>query len=123
MVDIAKELEPRVSGTEQVNKPEVSVSKPEENLEVESWMEKVERKFARVPNTTDDVTDDTVIVQQPTTNQPPVTLPVNQTQMQVGKKAKTDTGIAWLVAWAMRQIKQLTKLGKSVKLQDIPEAK
>lgn len=93
----------------------------EQNLETLSWMEKIEKKFARVPNDTTDVTDDNVVIQQPQTQQPPVTLPVNQQQMQVGKKAKTDLGIAWLVEWAMRQIKLLSRLGRKVRLQDLPE--
>jgi hypothetical protein len=123
MVDMSKELESRVHSAEKPGKPVESVVKPEENLEVTSWMEKVEKKFARVSNKTTDAADDTVIVQQPSTQQPPVTLPVNHQQMQAGKKAKTDLGIAWMVAWAIRQIKQLAKLGRNVKLQDIPEAK
>ena len=96
---------------------------PEQNLESMSWMEKIEKKFARVPNTTSDITDDTVVVQQPQAQQPPITLTINTQQMQAGKKAKTDQGIAWLVSWAIRQIKMLTKLGHNVRLQDIPEAK
>jgi hypothetical protein len=123
MVDNSKELEASIGNVEQVVKPVELPPKPEQTLEVESWMEKIERKFSRVPNKTNDVTDDSVIVQQPTTQQPPVTLPVNHLQMQQGKQAKTDTGIAWLVAWAIRQIKQLTTLGRGVRLQDIPEAK
>lgn len=124
MVDNKKELEPVGSAVEKVALPQAEVPKsPEQNLEVESWIEKIEKKFARVPKNTGDVADDTVIVQQPKAGQPPVTLPVTQAQMQDGKKAKTDRGIAWLVTWAIRQIKQLTKLGRKVRLQDIPEAK
>jgi len=103
----------------QVEAPKI----PEQNLESMSFMEKIEKKFARVPNTTSDVNDDTVVVQQPQAQQPPVTLPINVQQMQVGKTAKTDLGIAWLVSWAIRQIKMLAKLGRKVRLQDIPEAK
>lgn len=124
MVDNKKELEPRVVGVEQVVVPPVETPKsPEQNLEVESWIEKIEKRFGRVPNKTSDVTDDTVVVQQPAAQQPPVTLPVTQQQMQVGQKAKTDLSIAWLVTWAIRQIKMLTKLGRNVRLQDIPEVK
>jgi hypothetical protein len=126
MVDISKEKEP-IGGTERVSVPEetasVEAKRDQENLEVSSWMEKIEKKFARVPNDTTDVTDDTVVVQQqPQTQQPPVTLPVNQQQMAAGKKAKPDLGIAWLVTWAIRQIKLLSRLGKKVRLQDLPEA-
>ncbi len=106
----------------QVEAPKI----PEQNLESMSFMEKIEKKFARVPNTTSDVNDDTVVVQpfgSAQGKQPPITLPINQQQMQVGKTAKTELGIAWLVTWAIRQIKMLTKLGRKVRLQDIPEAK
>lgn len=124
MADLKKELERGVLGAEKPPVPALEKSsKPGENLEVESWMEKIERKFARVPNKTQDVTDDTVVVQSPKAQQPPVTLPVNQQQMQAGKRAKTDSGIAWLVTWVIRQIKLLTKLGRKVRLQDLPEAK
>ena len=127
MVDIRKEKEPMV-GVERVRVPEeqITVEAPkssEQNLESLSWMEKIEKKFARVPNQTSDVADDTVVVQQPQAQQPPVTLPVNGQQMQMGKAAKPDTGIAWLVTWAIRQIKRLTRAGRNVRLEDMPEAK
>lgn len=127
MVDMKKEKEP-TQGMERVRIPEdvVTVEAPKsalQNLETLSWMEKIEKRFARVPNQTSDVTDDTVVIQQPQTQQPPVILPINQQQMQVGKKASTDNSIAWLVAWAIRQIKLLTRLGRNVRLQDIPEIK
>jgi len=128
MVDLKKEKEPG-QGMERVRLPDdlTTVEAPDrskENLEVMSWIEKIEKKFARVPNDTTDVTDDTVVIQPaPATDQPPVTLPVNQAQMQKGKTAKTDLGIAWLVTWAIRQIKKLSKLGRKVRLEDMPEVK
>lgn len=125
MVDLSKEKETN-RGSERVRVPEemASVEAKRDNLEVSSWMEKIEKKFARVPNDTTDVTDDSVVVQQqPQTQQPPVTLPVNQKQMLVGKKAKPELSIAWLVTWAIRQIKLLSRLGKKVRLQDLPEVK
>lgn len=103
--------------------PVEAPKRSEKNLETLSFMEKMEKRFARVPNATSDVADDTVVVQQPQSQQPPVTLPVNQQQMQAGMKAKTDTGIAWLITWAIRKIKMITKLGGKVRLQDIPEVK
>lgn len=115
-----KELEPmrESQGEQGVEAPKI----PEQNLEVSSWMEKIEKKFARVPNQTSDVSDDSVVVQPtPQSDQPPITLPINQQQMVVGKKAKTDTGIAWLVSWAIRQIKIFTRMGRKVRLEDIPE--
>lgn len=127
MVDVTKEKEPG-QGMERVRLPDdlTTVEAPDrakENLELQSWMEKIEKKFARVPNATSDVTDDSVVIQQPQTDQPVVTLPVNANQMQIGKTAKTDKGIAWLVAWAIRQIKMLARVGRKVRLQDIPEIK
>lgn len=127
MVDMKKEKEP-VGGMERVKLPEdlTTVEAPnrdKENLEVTTWIEKIEKQFARVPNDTTDVNDDQVVVQQPQAQQPPVTLPVNQQQMAKGKTAKVDLGIAWLVAWAIRQIKMLSRLGRKVRLQDMPEVK
>lgn len=121
-MDNKKEQEPRVNGVEQIKPAEIPAEN-RENLETLSWMEKIEKRFARVPNDTSDVTDDSVVVQQPQAQQPPVTLPVNPKQMQVGKTAKIDTGIAWLVTWAIRQIKMITRMGGKVRLQDIPEVK
>lgn len=125
MVDMKKEKEPG-QGMERVRLPDdlTTVEAPnrdKENLEVTTWIEKIEKKFARVPNDTSDVSDDQVVVQQPQAQQPAVTLPVNQQQMAKGKTAKTDLGIAWLVAWAIRQIKMLSRLGRKVRLQDMPE--
>ena len=128
MVDMKKEKEP-VGSNERVRLPEdlTAVEAPnrdKENLEVQSWVEKIEKQFARVPNDTTDVNDDSVVVQpQPQAQQPPVTLPVNQQQMAKGKNAKPDTGIAWLVTWVIRQIKLLSRLGRKVKLQDMQTIK
>lgn len=121
MVDNKKEIQPR-----QVEAVQVKVEMPrqvETQPEIESWMQKIERRFARVPNKTATPMDDAVVVQQPQSQQPPVTMPINHTQMQIGKVAKPDEGIAWLVAWVVRQIKVLTKLGRSARLQDMPEMK
>ena len=125
MVDMKKEKEPG-SGMERVRLPEdlTTVEAPnrdKENLEVTTWIEQIEKKFARVPTDTTDVNDDSVVVQQPQAQQPPITLPVNPKQMAKGKNAKTNLGIAWLVTWAIRQMKLLSRLGRKVRLQDIPE--
>ena len=119
MPDNKKEIQPRPVEMERsvVETPRQAEVQPE----VESWMQKIERRFARVPNKTVTPMDDNVVVQQPQSQQPPVTMPINQTQMQVGKVAKPEEGIAWLVAWVVRQIKILSKLGKRVRLQDMPE--
>lgn len=119
MVDNKKEIQPRPVESTQIR---VETPRPvEAQPEVESWMQKIERRFARVPNKTITPMDDTVVVQQPKSQQPPVTMPINHTQMQVGKVAKPDEGIAWLVTWVVRQIRMLTKLGRRVRLQDMPE--
>lgn len=121
MVDNKKEIQPRPVESAQIR---VEAPKPVETQpEIESWMQKIERRFARVPNKTVTPMDDKVVVQQPQSQQPPVTMPINQTQMQAGKVAKPDEGIAWLVTWVVRQIRMLTKLGRRVRLQDMPEAK
>ena len=121
MVDNKKEIQPRPIESAQirVEAPRAVEAQPE----VESWMQKIERRFARVPNKTVTPMDDSVVIQQPQSQQPPVTMPINHTQMQVGKVAKPDEGIAWLVTWVVRQIRMLTKLGRRVRLQDMPEAK
>lgn len=119
-MDNKKELEPK--SVEQVQ-PVVEVTRVEPQPEVESWMEKIEKKFGRVPNQTPTPMDDTVVVQAPASDQPPVTLPISQQQIQVGKKAKPELAIAWLVTWMIRQIKILTRIGRKVRIQDIPEVK
>lgn len=123
MVDLNKE---KLSGNLAAENIEVKQNTEDlsskENPEVSSWMEKIEKKLGRVPNNTSDVTDDTVVIQQQKQDdQPPVTLPVTSVQMTIGKTAKVDTGIAWLVTWMIRQIKKLTRIGRKVKLMDIPE--
>lgn len=123
MVDMKKEQELRPSASEAEIRPEELPSKPDENLEVEGWMERIEKKFSKVPSKSDDSVGDTVIVQQPNPGQPPVTLPVTQTQMQIGKSAKPDKGIAWLVVWAIRQLKLLMRMGKTAQLQNSSEVK
>ena len=124
-MDTKKEFEPR--GVESPIPVAELPKTPEQNLEVQSWIEKIEKKFARVPNETSDVNDDAVVVQPFDSaqgrGQPPVTLPVSQQQMAKGKTAKTDTGIAWLVAWVIRQIKIFARSGRKVRLKDMPEVK
>lgn len=126
MVD-KKEVEP--VGVERVSvPPEVptveSPRKDEQNLEVESWMKKIERRLGRIPRGKPGAQDDTVVVQAfdpAQAKQPPVQLPVNQQQLTVGQKAPVETGLAWLVSWALRRIKMLARLGRRVMLRDIPE--
>lgn len=127
MVDMKKEKEPG-SGIDRVRLPEdlTTVEAPnrdKDNLEVSSWIEKIEKRFARTPSTPSDIADDTSSVAQPNLQQPPVTLPVTQGQVQAGKKASTDLGIAWLITWAIRQMKLIARAGKKVILQDSSENK
>lgn len=121
MPDNKKESQPRTIESSQgvVESPKPAEQQPA----VESWMQKIERRFARVPNNTPTPTDDTVVVQQSQSQQPPVTLPINQTQMQVGQKSPVEEGITWLVSWVIRQIKMLHKLGRRTRLSDMPEIK
>lgn len=120
-MDRKKELESRevLSGNTEQRRVETTTVQPE----VESWMEKIEKKFARVPNQSQDVNDDSVVVVQDQSAQPPVTVPITHAQMIAGKKGAVTEGITWLVAWVVRQIKMLHKIGKKVRLADIPEVK
>lgn len=97
--------------------------KQEESPEVESFLEKIERRFARIPKGMPGPQGDNVVVQQASSQQPPVSLPVTKAGMKKGKKSPVENSIAWLVTWAMRRMKQLSKLGKRVVLQDLPEFK
>lgn len=98
-----------------------SPRKQEANLEVESWVTKIEKRFARIPQGVPGPQDDQVVVQQPQSSQPPVTLPVTQAAMTKGQKAPVESGIAWLVVWAIRRIKMLARVGRKVLLREIPE--
>ena len=94
--------------------PTVESPRKSENVEAMSWMEKLERRFGRTPKQAPgDVQDDTTQVPQGK-QQPPVTVPVTATQMQVGQKAPTDDGLAWLVIWAKRQIQRLMRQNRKV---------
>lgn len=126
MPDLKKELEPtvspeRVSLSEEGGPPSDKLSVAKENLEVASWIEKIEKKFSRTPVQPSDVVGDTTAVQQPTLQQPAVTLPVTQQQVKAGKGAKTDLGIAWLITWVMRQMKLFARAGRKVTFKDTPE--
>ena len=124
-MDIKKEKEPlgivsRERAPEEFPTVE-SPRKQEESLEVESWIERIEKRFARVPQDKNQKTDDTVVVTQPQSNQPPVTLPVTQQQINANHNGRPEFSITWLVTWAIRQIKMLTKVGRRVQLKNLPE--
>jgi hypothetical protein len=126
MADLKKEKEPIASGRDRAPVEFPTVESPRkqenENPETQSIIEKIEKKFARVPQGQPGPQDDQIVVQQPMSNQPPIKLPVTSQQIQKGVKAKTDTGIAWLVSWAIRQIKMMARLGRKVEMAEIPEA-
>lgn len=126
MPDTKKEKEPIGQERARVEAEFPTVESPrkgETPLEVESIITKIEKKFARVPKGAPGPQDDSVVVQQPGSKQPPIQLPVSQTQIQKGQKAKPELSIAWLVAWAVRQIKMMARLGRKVELEKLPEAK
>lgn len=120
MVNI-REIERREKrGEWEVSPPETSKN-VEENLEIESWITKIEKRFARIPKGTPGPQDDNVVITQPQSQQPPVNLPVTQQQIIANKKGKASLSITWLVTWAIRQIRLLTKAGRKIQLRDIPE--
>lgn len=126
MVDLKKEKEPVGGGRERAPEEFPTVESPrksEETPETQSLIEKIERKFARIPKGQPGAQDDQVVIQQPQSNQPPIKLPVNQQQLQVNQKTKPEFSIAWLVSWAIRQIKMMARLGRKVELAEIPELK
>lgn len=125
MVDIEKEKQLQAERQRVADLPPLTESprKKEDHLEVESWVTKIEKRFARIPKGQPGPQDDTVVVQQPQSNQPPVTLPVSQQAMNQGAKAPVETGLAWLVAWARRQIAMMARVGRRVLLRQVPEVK
>ena len=126
MTDTKKEKEPVGQERIRVEAEFPTVESPrkgETPLEVESIITKIEKKFARVPKGAPGPQDDTVAVQQPGSKQPPIQLPVTQQQMQKGQKAKPELSIAWLVSWAIRQIKMMARLGRKVEFEKLPEVK
>lgn len=123
MTDIEKEKQLQAERQRVADLPPLveSPRKKEDHLEVESWITKIEKRFARIPKGQPGPQDDTVVVQQPQSNQPPVTLPVSQQAMDKGAKAPVETGLAWLVAWATRQIAMMARVGRRVLLRQVPE--
>ncbi|MEI6690559.1 MAG: hypothetical protein WCL07_02300 [bacterium] len=99
--------------------PTVESPRKSENVEAMSWMEKLERRFGRTSNQMqNDVQDDTK-QSQPAKQQPPVTIPITASGMQVGKKLGPDFALSWLVLWAKRQIQQF--MGQKRKILFAPE--
>jgi len=126
MVDSTKEKEPIAGGRVRVPEETATVEsprKPEENLEVESWISKIEKRFARIPKGAPGPQDDQVVVQQPASGQPPVKLPISSQGMVTGQDADVQTGLRWLYTWAVRQIAALARVGKRAIFRELPEAK
>lgn len=94
--------------------PTVESPRKSENVEALSWMEKLERRFGRTPKQGPSDAQDDSSQAIPKKPQPPVTVPVTATQMQVGQKADPEDGLAWLVLWAKRQIQRLMKQNRKV---------
>jgi hypothetical protein len=121
VVETKKEMQPR---SVEALRPSIEPTVPVEiQPQLESWMQKIEKRFALVPNSTQTPMDDVVVLDQPQSQQPPVTLPVTSTQLQIGQKAPPTEGITWLVSWVVRRIKMLSRLGRRVRLKDMPEMK
>jgi hypothetical protein len=125
MVDMKKEKEP-IGGGERISVPEEfptfeSPRKVETQPEVESWIQKIEKRLSRIPKGQPGLQDDIVVIPQDQSQQPPVTLPVTQQQITANHQAKPELSIAWLVTWAIRRIKMMARVGRRVRLQDIPE--
>ncbi|GEM_PF-5844239 len=83
-------------------KPEGHVVGEEHSIEAESVIEKIERQ----KKAGGDVRDDTTVVPA-SSGQPAVTLPVTQDDVKSAKKIPIISSLAWLVAWAVRQMKKL----------------
>lgn len=117
-------VEPEVPTVESVRQAQDESPRREETpLEVESWITKIEKRLGRVPQGAPGPQDDQIVVQQPLSQQPPVKLSVNQQQLKSGQKLKPEFSLAWLVVWAIRQIKIMARLGRKVELAEIPETK
>lgn len=95
----------------QVPIPE-SVEKSQEkvvSLEVESVIEKLERN---VKSQGDDKQDDLGTVVQPISDQPAVTLPLTQGEVDEGEKLGMNSSYRWLVEWVKMMMEKLGKRGK-----------
>ena len=124
MVDMKKEKEP-LGGGERIAIPEEfptfeTPRKAEPQPEVESWIQKIEKRLSRIPQGQPGPQDDAVVIPQDQSQQPPVTLPVTQQQVNDHHQGKVEVSITWLVTWAIRRIKMMAKVGRRVQLQDIP---
>jgi len=73
--------------------------------EIDSVVEKIERKYSDKNQVVSDASDD-VSGSQPVSDQPAVTVPVTRDDVAVGSKMPVSSSFRWLVAWVVRQIKK-----------------
>lgn len=107
MVQNVEQRESRPEGVQETPQVPEATKEKDHSLEVEGWVEKVERKQSQTQKPATDIQDDTkVTVSPPQTAQPAVTLPVTQNDMQVGATMPVTTAFRWLVEWVNRQIKK-----------------
>jgi len=71
--------------------------------EVESWLEKIEKKEAKVPKVTDD--QGQMIIKATEEEEIKVVLPMSKKQFAVGLKEKTGKATRWLAEQCFRLIK------------------
>lgn len=99
-----KEREPLItpeSKPETETQENVGSGEQEHSLEAESVIEKIEKQRKRVS----DIQDDTTVVSA--SDQPAVTLPVTQDEVEGAGKIPIISSLRWLVEWAKKQIKKL----------------
>lgn len=77
---------------------------PEPSKEVEPWIERVEKKEIKLPQS---VYDDSgqVVLEDIAPQKPKITLPLDDTGIQRGLKYKVQDSIRWLAEWCLRIIK------------------
>lgn len=77
---------------------------PEVGPEMAGYMEKVEKEAELAGGVTDDYVQQ-ALLQTGGQQTKPVTLPLNQEQIQLGLHHKVWEGIRWVAEWCVRQIK------------------
>lgn len=112
---LSKEIEHFESGRPQmVEKPvevveEIPENPEEEKIkEVEGYVEKVEKEAELHKSLADDYVA-SVGMTTPVPQNPKVTLPLTDEQIQLGLHHKVWEGIRWLAEWCVRQMKMLRK--------------
>ena len=101
-----QEQELVVAGKEApIPRPETKeiTSDKEASLEVESVIEKLERNVKQTGDKQDDVG---ATVAQPKSDQPAVTLPITQDDVEEGEKLGMDSSFRWLVEWVKMMLRK-----------------